>query len=354
MSVLCCSSSEFAPGCEGEAHGSICVSSHRPDVRTERERSLCALPKFLPHQSGLGGCTQMEPKILFYVGPYGVTEVLQRGTPCSSLFRAIRKDLLPSSPGGQGEKKKKNKNDTFLIKALLGAAARPSMHARLSREFSVLKELEKDHVEGVIRPVELFTTPEQDLVLVLQDDWHHHHQQQQHGHTLRQLITTGSAWRRKEKEKTKGIDLKQFFMIAIGIVEVLKRLHQRGLVHKNISPDSICVLLPPSNEEDKGDEEVKVQLLDFGICEEMHQRNSTRVPKTNYQKNTTLDVEEEEEKGAEEEEEKKTEGNWAYMAPEQTGRTKRVVDHRTDFYSLGTYTVHSCGNSLFQYAILTL
>ncbi len=272
----------------------------------------------------------MEPKILFSVGPYGVTEVLQRGTPCGALFRAIRKDLLPpSSPGEQCEMKKKD-NNTFLIKALLGAAARPSMHARLSREFSVLKELEKDHVEGVIRPVELFTTPEQNLVLVLQDDWH----QQQHGHTLRQLITTDKAWRRKEKEKTKGIDLKQFFMIAIGIVQVLKRLHQRGLVHKNISPDSICVLLPPSDEEDKGGEEVKVQLMDFGICEEMHQR-SARVPKTNYHKNTTLA------KGAEEEEEeeKKTEGNWAYMAPEQTGRTKRVVDHRTDFYSLGTYTV---------------
>ncbi len=238
-----------------------------------------------------------DTKILFSVGPYGVVEVLQESTPFV-VFRAIRKDL---------EMRLKERKEPFLIKAMR-STTRQSM-ARLSHEFRVLKALEEDHVEGVIRPVELISTLEMGLVLVMRD-W------QQRRHTLRKLIDTTYALHsiechQQEKETTKRIDLKQFFMIAIGIVDVLKRLHERGFVHKDIKPDSIH-LLSFYNQE------IKVQLFGLDICEkqQMHHRET-------------------EEKQAKEDEEEKSEGTWAYMSPEQTGRTNRLVDHRTDFYSLG-------------------
>ncbi len=319
------------------------------------------------------------PKLLFSVGPYGITEALphcrhHEGHCNSALYRAIRTDHL-SSPalGQQLQSKSTSTTRTFLLKMLLGGAAtRPATRAALRHEFKVLKELQDAQVDGVIRPVELISTPERGLVLVLQDleDWHsppHHHNhchccQRYHGQTLRQLITsirssTNKAGRslrgldnhhhddgkQKKKQKKERIPLKQFFMIAIGIVEVLQRLHKRGYVHKDIKPESIGVLfLPLKEDKEEGgrgerEEVVKVQLLDFSISEKQKQHVA------DTHKLREKEEEEEEEKCCSEEEEetkeKKTEGTWAYMSPEQTGRTKRLVDHRTDFYSLGKITL---------------
>ncbi len=276
-------------------------------------------------------------RLLFSVGPYDITEALpychHKSSASGALFRAIRTDVPP--PSLTNQKHNENKNTTartYLLKMLLGSATmQPAMRDRLRHEFTVLQELEGEQVDGVVRPVELISTPERGLVLVLQDQDLHRHQQ--HGHTLRQLITRKAKDKEhhhkntEAKQKNERMALKQFFMIAIGVVEVLQRLHKRGYVHKDIKPDSIMVFVPLKKEEGKGggggrreDEEVKVQLLDFGICGRYH-------PQPRAQ--------EEERKTGNEEKEEKTEGTWAYMSPEQTGRTKRLVDHRTDFYSLG-------------------
>ncbi len=334
------------------------------------------------------------PKLLFSVGPYGITEALphchhQDGHCNSALYRAIRTDQSSSALGQhlQSKSTTTTTRTTFLLKMLLGGATtRPATRATLRHEFKVLKELQDGQVDGVIRPVELISTPERGLVLVLQDleDWHphpHHHNhchccQHHHGQTLRQLITSISSFsnkaerslrgldnnhhhndgKQKKKQKTKKkkerITLKQFFMIAIGIVEVLQRLHKRGYVHKDIKPDSIGVLfLPLKEDKEEGgrgerEEVVKVQLLDFDSSEKLkqHAADTHKLGKKE---------EEEEEKYSSEEEketkEKKTEGTWAYMSPEQTGRTKRLVDYRTDFYSLGKITLSDLFSSVVQF-----
>ncbi len=253
-------------------------------------------------------------RILFSVGPYGVVEVLQESAPFV-VFRAIRKDL---------EMRLKERKEAFLIKAIRSTTTRQSM-ARLSHEFRVLKALEEDHVEGVIRPVELINTLEMGLVLVMRD-W------QQQRYTLRQLIDTTTyalhssiECHQQETERSKRIlDLKQFFMIAIGIVEVLKRLHERGFVHKDIKPDSVHLLSFIDNQE------IKVQLFGLDICEKQQMHHCVREEKQ---------AKDDDDDDDDEEEEEKSEGTWAYMSPEQTGRTNRLVDHRSDFYSLGKLTI---------------
>ncbi len=286
-------------------------------------------------------------KLLFSVGSYGITEALpychHKSSASGALFRAIRIDVPPSLTD---QKRNENKNitaRTYLLKMLLGSATmQPAMRDRLRHEFTVLQELEDKQVDGVVRPVELISTPERGLVLVLQDQDLH---QQQHGHTLRQLITRKAKDKEhhhketEAKQKNERMALKQFFMIAIGVVEVLQRLHKRGYVHKDIKPDSIMVFVPLKKEEGKDgggrreDEEVKVQLLDFGICGRHHPQPRAHVADELGLKKKK--EEEEERKTGNEEKEEKTEGTWAYMSPEQTGRTQRLVDHRTDFYSLG-------------------
>ncbi len=236
-------------------------------------------------------------------------------------------------------------------------ATRSAIHARMRHEFAVLKELEAHHqtrdVEGVIRPVELITTAERGLVLVLQDQGgqtlrqlitainkarygNHHHCQQQNNRQPHQQEKKRA--RRKRKKKKKKKNLERFFMIAIGIVEVLKRLHERGFMHRDIKPESIMVLfLPWEKDKGEGGEEVKVELLNFGICQQQHR--IAHVERVKEEEREASEVEKRED--SEEEEEEKIEGTWAYMSPEQTGRTKkRLVDHRTDFYSLGWYRHH--------------
>ncbi len=231
---------------------------------------------------------QNNTKLLFSVGPYGITEALPyHHESCNNngraLFRAIGIDLPSQMPPLVDHQQQNRMNIArtttttttrghYLLKMLLGSATtRPAMRGRLIHEFAVLKELEEQHVNGVVRPVELISTPERGLVLVLQQDqdWY------QHGHTLRQLLLA--------KTKQEGrVGLKQFFMIAKGIVAVLQRLHERGYVHKDIKPDSIEVLFVSSKEEEA--EEVKVQLLDFGICERQkyqHHQPSAHVAETN-------------------------------------------------------------------------
>ncbi|MDB5047696.1 MAG: histidine kinase [Fibrobacteres bacterium] len=89
--------------------------------------------------------------------------------------------------------------------------------------------------------------------------------------------------------------------IAIGISAALDRLHQRGLIHKDIKPANILVNAAGG----------EVRLMGFGIASLLPRERKEPEP---------LEV---------------IEGTPAYMAPEQTGRMNRSVDSRSDLYSLG-------------------
>jgi PAS domain S-box-containing protein len=93
----------------------------------------------------------------------------------------------------------------------------------------------------------------------------------------------------------------RFLRVAIHIAIVVGKLHQRGLVHKDIKPANVLVI--GASDE--------VRLTGFGIASRFgRERQPPHPPET-------------------------IAGTLAYMAPEQTGRMNRSIDSRSDLYSLG-------------------
>jgi serine/threonine protein kinase len=83
------------------------------------------------------------------------------------------------------------------------------------------------------------------------------------------------------------------------VASALGKLHQRGLVHKDMKPAHILV---------NGASGV-VRLSGFGIASRLaRERQSPHPPET-------------------------IAGTLAYMAPEQTGRMNRSIDSRSDLYA---------------------
>ncbi|MCC5670113.1 serine/threonine-protein kinase PknK, partial [Nostoc sp. CHAB 5784] len=95
--------------------------------------------------------------------------------------------------------------------------------------------------------------------------------------------------------------LSAFLSLAIKLTGILGRIHAAGVIHKDINPSNIVFNL---------DTEV-VKFIDFGIATRFNRTNPTF-------KNPHV-----------------LEGTLAYVSPEQTGRMNRLIDYRTDFYSLG-------------------
>jgi PAS domain S-box-containing protein len=97
------------------------------------------------------------------------------------------------------------------------------------------------------------------------------------------------------------LDVLHFLRIAIPLAGALRRVHERGLIHKDIKPANILVDAASGG----------VWLTGFGIA--------SRLPRE-HQAPTPPEV---------------IAGTLAYMAPEQTGRMNRSVDSRSDLYALG-------------------
>ncbi|WP_321963363.1 AAA family ATPase [Paraburkholderia sp. J7] len=92
-----------------------------------------------------------------------------------------------------------------------------------------------------------------------------------------------------------------FLELAIGIAAALGKLHQRGLVHKDLKPAHIFVHCADG----------RPRLAGFGLASRLsRERHAPEPPET-------------------------IAGTLAYMAPEQTGRMNRSADSRSDLYSLG-------------------
>ena len=97
------------------------------------------------------------------------------------------------------------------------------------------------------------------------------------------------------------LEMGRFLRLAIGIAVALGKLHQRGLVHKDIKPANILV--------DCADGEVR--LTGFGLASRLPRERQAPDPPESIA------------------------GTLAYMAPEQTGRMNRSIDSRSDLYSFG-------------------
>jgi len=97
------------------------------------------------------------------------------------------------------------------------------------------------------------------------------------------------------------LELTRFLRVAIGLSAALGKLHEHGIIHKDIKPANVMV--DPTSGQ--------VWLTGFGIATDRpREREAPKPPQT-------------------------IEGTLAYMAPEQTGRMNRSIDSRSDLYSLG-------------------
>jgi predicted ATPase/transcriptional regulator with GAF, ATPase, and Fis domain/tRNA A-37 threonylcarbamoyl transferase component Bud32 len=146
----------------------------------------------------------------------------------------------------------------------------------LEREFEILQGLSLPGVPGALE----MHSGERNCYLVMEDKG---------DVTLHSLIVTQT------------LSLELFFKIAIQLSTILGELHQRNLIHRNITPRNIFV----------HPETFAVQLGDFSRAS----RNAAEVqsPGSLLLLGEAL----------------------PYISPEQTGRMNRAVDYRTDFYSLG-------------------
>ena len=129
----------------------------------------------------------------------------------------------------------------------------------------------------------------------------------QNGYALIMEDFGGISLQKKMKEWGEGgmgnsaTGLREFFTIALQIVSILEELHHQKVIHKDIKTANI--LINPSTLE--------VKIIDFSIaC--LLKRETQTLASPNV-----------------------LEGTLSYLSPEQTGRINRLVDYRTDFYSLG-------------------
>jgi predicted ATPase/signal transduction histidine kinase len=97
------------------------------------------------------------------------------------------------------------------------------------------------------------------------------------------------------------LEVERFLRLALAIAAGVVDVHQQDIVHKDLKPDNI--LVQPTTGQ--------VKIADFGIATTLlGQRQTIGSARL-------------------------LEGSLPYMSPEQTGRTNRALDHRSDLYSLG-------------------
>jgi predicted ATPase/signal transduction histidine kinase len=166
------------------------------------------------------------------------------------------------------------------------------IESRVEHEFALLEALD---VEGVVRALELQRVGEQ-LVLVLD---------RAPGVNLA-IHCRGRA-----------LAVGRFMPIAVQLADILARIHGRRIIHRDIKPTNILI--------DPGTGQIKI--ADFGISVLLEsERRHIYDPAV-------------------------LEGTLPYISPEQTGRTGRPVDFRSDLYSLGvTFYELLTGHRPFEYA----
>lgn len=115
------------------------------------------------------------------------------------------------------------------------------------------------------------------------------------------LVLEDFHGRSLDKLLDRPLPVRLFLKLAIALAQALAEVHRREIIHRDIKPRNIIV--------DQALEVVKI--TDFGIASLIPVEQPAALPANLI------------------------EGTPAYMSPEQTGRMNRVVDYRTDLYSLG-------------------
>ncbi|MCC3574150.1 MAG: AAA family ATPase [Microcoleus sp. PH2017_40_RAT_O_B] len=158
----------------------------------------------------------------------------------------------------------------------------PSPHelTRYRQEYEITRSL---NIEGVVKAYSQ-QDYQRTLVILLEDFG---------GESL-------EYWMRQQLDFC-PMSLSVFLNVAIAITDILGKIHAAHVIHKDINLSNI-VFNPKTGV---------VKIIDFGIATRFSRTNPTF-------KSLHL-----------------LEGTPAYLSPEQTGRMNRMLDYRTDFYSLG-------------------
>lgn len=195
------------------------------------------------------------------LGPYTLSAVLHRGDE-TALFRGRR-----------------TSDDRPVLVEVLEAGDGNEEASRLRRAFEMGKTL-----DGAIVAAPLAFEKHHGVHALVMEDMG--------GEPLDGLIRMAPGGR---------LGIEPFLRMAAAITGALAELHRRGVIHRDIKPESI--LVEPSTCE--------VRFLNLGIA--------TRLPCTHISARSPRQIE----------------GSLPYMSPEQTGRVNRGTDSRTDLYSLG-------------------
>jgi serine/threonine protein kinase len=147
--------------------------------------------------------------------------------------------------------------------------------ARLTHEYEL-----KDHLDGTwaVRPLEVKKRRGEVILLLEAPD----------GGSLDRLAVPAR-------------DIDQFLQLAVNLADVVRCLHEHGLIHKDIKPGNILVSAATG----------RIWLTGFGIASRFPRERQFPDPPELIA------------------------GTLAYMAPEQTGRMNRSIDSRSDLYALG-------------------
>lgn len=105
----------------------------------------------------------------------------------------------------------------------------------------------------------------------------------------------------RETFKSRNLNIIDFLKTAISISKILGELHSNKVIHKDINSKNILV----------SDDLRNVIIIDLGISTKLNLKSDYLVSP------------------------ERLEGSLAYISPEQTCRMNRVVDYRSDLYSLG-------------------
>jgi len=170
-------------------------------------------------------------------------------------------------------------NNPVILKTTATTRPTPGQVARYRHEYRILQSIKPEQAPHVVHGLDLVEHDHRPY-LVLED---------MGGVDLRSLIQPGS------------MDLAQGLDIAVEIASALGEIYQFGIVHKDIKPANILF------NAENGD----VRLIDFSSASVISRETPT--VETSMLMTATL----------------------PYMSPEQTGRMNRMVDWRTDYYSLG-------------------
>jgi serine/threonine protein kinase len=98
------------------------------------------------------------------------------------------------------------------------------------------------------------------------------------------------------------LDIDDFLAISIAVTRSLAAIHEQRIVHRDIKPSNLLI---------RADTDRQVFIADFGISDLLDNERRHL-----YESDVLR-------------------GSLPYISPEQTGRTNRRVDFRSDLYSLG-------------------